>query len=468
MVVWGGDEYPMYASTRPPGAQFGSPERLPNAGHPQRLRFDGSGRAVLLYQGVCSPCRPWVAFAPAGGGFGRGVPLAPQAALWDMDLALTSAGDGLAVWEASGDDLPGGKEVDGAELRSTGEVGPAFRVAVEDDLNPGVRAGLTPSGLAIVGWIDRPSEDLLVPNRAVVSVRPPGGVFSPPRVVSPPGGAGDAVRIAVNESGHAVVGWGARGFPVMLSRVTPDGRVLPPVSLSGRSKGGEPAIALGRTGRAVATWWELEGNSYRQLARSSNGKRLGAISTLASAPAYLRTHSRRACERRARTLRETDTVRVYVDPVYGETVACFKPSFLQVGLDNPDERDRVLHPIAIRGPLVAYAVRTRSRGTLIRVVDMRMRDVAPRFGFSKTADRRNKYAEVTDIAITSTGAAAWIACRADPCARRSPHVVMRVPPGRNPQSLESSRHIASRSLRVDGNTLTWTSNGKKRTARLGP
>jgi hypothetical protein len=188
----------------------------------------------------------------------------------------------------------------------------------------------------------------------------------------------------------------------------------------------------------------------------------------------------------AKTLLQGRDTRVYKRPLRGaarpfQLLACTRgaePTFL----DEP--RDNVyafgVPAIAVAGPLVGFAqVALDDEGTgfetNVFLLDLRSPD-EPVAGAPASAAAAA--AKVGSVVVRRSGGIAWVACpetdsvpigrRAPSCVRRGAlDRVYRLNAGtKRPQLLDKGRSIDPSSLRSRGSSVTWVSNGRRRSAAL--
>jgi hypothetical protein len=155
-----------------------------------------------------------------------------------------------------------------------------------------------------------------------------------------------------------------------------------------------------------------------------------------------------------------------------------EPTFLD------DPRDNVyafgVPAIALAGPLVGYAQTGLDEegadfDTSVVVSDLRQPDRLVAFA---PASRVAPLAKVGSLVLRRSGGMAWIACPEtdpEPIGDRSPSCVRRGALDRvyrlnagtkRPQLLDKGRSIDPSSLRSRGSSVTWVSNGRRRSAAL--
>jgi len=132
--------------------------------------------------------------------------------------------------------------------------------------------GVDAQGGAVVAWVGfapttGSSGETTYVDAVQVSVRPPGGAFSPPQPISDL--RTDVTRdvaLAVGRRGDAALVWRAvdeerTGTPIVVSRRSAGGTFGHPVAVSGSRGGRDAAVAVGGDGSVLVTW--IEGSGRR-------------------------------------------------------------------------------------------------------------------------------------------------------------------------------------------------------------
>jgi hypothetical protein len=190
------------------------------------------------------------------------------------------------------------------------------------------------------------------------------------------------------------------------------------------------------------------------------------------------------------TLRKSERVRVY-RARNETTVGCLLASGERTNLDfRPYLVAYPVPAISIAGPLVGFALEgqadpnMRDDDTYINVIDLRTGEFPAGFtskGPPFAVSRPNTYdGKVGSVKLKRNGAIAWIACRTrvnpvadygDPrpsCVRAGAFdEVHKLDAGADdPKLLDQGRSIDPRSLRRHGSKITWTNDGRRRSATL--
>lgn len=147
-------------------------------------------------------------------------------------------------------------------------------------------------------------------------------------------------------------------------------------------------------------------------------------------------------------------------------------------LDDPPISRVFLPPVLkIRGNLIAYAEVTDD--TDIEAVDITLLDLAD--DAPARSVQAGGYVKIASLRLTAGGTVAWIACqttfppelrngKGTKCYRtgRQAYVAKAVPTGDDLKftELDRGRTITPSSLRLNGRTLSWKKEGRRRTARL--
>ena len=194
-----------------------------------------------------------------------------ESAAEQTPVAIDAAGNSTVVWAA--DEQSGGglrvrtRSASGtwspeAQLPAVGVYRPALAVAAD--------------GSAVLTWRQSPKPDSN-DTQIAVSVRPRGGQFGPPVVVSGADRTAAAPVVATNDRGDAVVAWietHAERFSIHAVFRRGSGAFGTPRKLS-RIEGASPAVAVTQGGRMVLAWTDNQTARAEARIRSASG-RLGA------------------------------------------------------------------------------------------------------------------------------------------------------------------------------------------------
>jgi hypothetical protein len=265
------------ASVRPAGGAFSEPavvspqavaagERATLAG----VAIDAAGEAIVAWDHEAAEHEiVEAASRPPGGSFSAGQEVNPPLAAGEdavsPDLAVDAAGDLTVVWvlatastdvvEAS--DLSGGLFSAPVALSEAGEKSFLPEIAT------------SPGGVTTVIWQRAEESNGVIQGRTRSG---PGAGFSPPEDVSTAGaGAVFGPRLAINESGEAIVAWSGSGGLEEVVRASirkPGGGFGPATEISASGPGAMlPAAALDSAGDATVLWPRSNGaNNIIQFA----------------------------------------------------------------------------------------------------------------------------------------------------------------------------------------------------------
>ncbi|MEA2304624.1 MAG: hypothetical protein QOH43_1904 [Solirubrobacteraceae bacterium] len=178
-------------------------------------------------------------------------------------------------------------------IRDPGEGGFGRPVTLADPQANGVRhpaVAISSAGDTVVAWdTGTRATHLNVQGRIAVAVRPRGGGFGPPRIVTT--SVAGAPAVGIGDDGRAVVAW-ERGHRVEAVGIGADGH-LGTVKAVGKLRSAQtnPSVAVAPSGRAVVAWAD----------RSS--RREGLVYAAARAPRGVFGHAQRL-----RTVPQTRTV----------------------------------------------------------------------------------------------------------------------------------------------------------------
>jgi hypothetical protein len=175
---------------------------------------------------------------------------APRASASSADVAMSPAGDVIAVWRRA--------RIVQAAIRPAGGTFSEhvdLTVAGEDSSKPQVAIAETGESIAV--W-EKPAGD--GSWRVQAAVRPASGSFSAPVDLSVAGEDGFDPQVAMDRAGAAVAVWQSdnnRGVVVQAAARPAGGSFSAPVDVSTEGRAFNPQVAIDEAGAAVAVW-EIE------------------------------------------------------------------------------------------------------------------------------------------------------------------------------------------------------------------
>jgi hypothetical protein len=142
----------------------------------------------------------------------------------------------------------------------------------------GLRLAVSPAGAIAIAWLQKDPSSLIDPNQfsVVASVRPAGGGFSAPHVVSPSplvaGNNSSEPQLAIDEVGGVTAIWhyfDGTGSVIQTARRVAGGEFETPQTLTADAdEAFSPDVAVAPDGDTVAVWSQLDGLD-RRIAESS-------------------------------------------------------------------------------------------------------------------------------------------------------------------------------------------------------
>ncbi len=269
VVTWSDALGRPHAVFRTPDGGWGEPQRLSEApGTTPALGVGADGTAVAAWRqelptgddAILAAIR-----APRGRfGLPQLVATGGGIGVFGPVVAVSHEGDAAIAWSGECDPFdPDQREpAEASILTSVPFTDPPRYVWGSPERIPGSEC--PDAGVRIA--MDRRGTVAVVINGAVgrstirASVRPPGGAFSAAERISNAGHTSDFAELGMTARGKAIVVWqvytnGARG--VWASARPPRGEFTPPRRISARGLNGLHALAVGRSGHAVAVWQSL-------------------------------------------------------------------------------------------------------------------------------------------------------------------------------------------------------------------
>jgi hypothetical protein len=244
-----------------------------------KVAVDARGDAVAVWASVgLSGWTVQSAYRPAGGTWGKAVPLEPQRqGTAAPDVVLDSSGRAVAVWAST---AGAGWRVNGASRGADGVWSDAMALS-GPDLSGSVapQLGLDGSGNVTAVWSRSIGTSTVIESATRDAGR---GAWSAPRQISPIGPDALAPLIAVNKRGDAVLVWTSSdpsGLGVKAA-YRKRGKDWGPPSVLAVFGPFTPQVGLDSRGDAVAVWSHS----------TSGGSRVQAASLLAGSTSWSQAH----------------------------------------------------------------------------------------------------------------------------------------------------------------------------------
>jgi hypothetical protein len=268
-AVWqstGGLDPVIEASARPAGGAFSAPQTLsdPSAySMSPDVAADMQGDAVAVWlHSDGANMRVQAAYRPAGGSFG-----APQTLsavgyeAREPRVAMNGAGDAVIVWSlASGltEKLQASSAAPGGTFGEPADLTPFTTVASVP------RVALDSHGNALAVWDGWDGSNIRIED----ALRPAGGSFGAPQLLSPAGYNADTPQVAFDSAGDALAVWRFDGSPASTieSAYRPaDGEFGPAQTASAPSSqpAQAPQVAFDGQSDGVVAWQQSDGTELR-------------------------------------------------------------------------------------------------------------------------------------------------------------------------------------------------------------
>jgi len=277
VVTWTQNQSEAWANTWTPGAGWGAPEVLDNivnsAGGPTvALDASGAGAAVWLEPAPFPATDDTLqtrAYAP-GVGWGMRTPIPLQQATEIRDLPVIAAQANGRAYVAWSQDINTGISLFAAWTDGTPPS--AWNTELVDTLSPPARnpdLAVTASGTAFLVWDQavNAGEPLKIWARRRPDSNALGAWEAPIRLDVDTGGDAQNARVAVDDSGNAVVVWeqtDTMRFSVWANRyVAGSGWGAPQLLETADDEAVKPQIAMNPGGEAFAVWTRNEGGHPR-------------------------------------------------------------------------------------------------------------------------------------------------------------------------------------------------------------
>jgi plastocyanin len=235
------------------------------------VAIDDAGNTVLAWerQDIISHNVELATRSP-GGNFTAPVTLSPASTI--PRVAMTSAGEAIAFWRHF--DVNSGDYVLQVSSRPPGGSfsTPVDVSASETNAQPqGLRLAVNAAGDIALAWVQKDPDSLVDPEQFSVraSIRPAGGSFSTPEIISPlplvVGNSAGTPRVALDGAGNTTAVW--RYFDgtnqVIQAATRPAGGAFSgpiPLTTDG-ADAGSPDVAMDAVGDAIAVWVRSDGSN---------------------------------------------------------------------------------------------------------------------------------------------------------------------------------------------------------------
>ena len=223
-------------------------------------------------------------------------PIQLSSAATEPDVAITAAGEAVVVWRHfevnTGDyEIQVSSRPPGGTFSAPVEVSQAdTKAAVQ-----GLRIAVNPSGAVALVWIQKEPSSAIDPEQfsVLASVRPSGGTFSTPTIVSPmpltPGANASNPSIAIDAGGDVRAAWeyfDGTNYLIQTASRPAGGDFSSPQSITGEGEEAfGPELAVDSSGAATVVWdrfIEKETSYTVQAASAAPGGSFGAATDLSS------------------------------------------------------------------------------------------------------------------------------------------------------------------------------------------
>ena len=215
---------------------------------------------------------------PAGGAWSGPVDLSAGGGnALEPQVAIDGSGNAVAVWSRSNGSRT---VVQAAVMGAGGAWSPAVDLSDAERNASAPQVAVDPAGNAVAVW----SRFNGLNDIVQAASRRAGGAWSGPVDLSVGGGNAGQAQVAIDGSGNAVAVWsrydGANFIVQSSARAAGGGWSSPPTDLSAAGgPAGEPQVAVGGGGEAVAVWSRNDGANLivQSAARAGGGAWSGAV-----------------------------------------------------------------------------------------------------------------------------------------------------------------------------------------------
>ena len=461
-------------SIRPVGGSFSAPAIIPGAiVYRLTVVLEADGGALFIGNGPPGgpTSKAYAVYKKPDGTFEQPVALDPVTSVGVTGIAANRRGDVLIAWCEKG-------KVLARERPAGGTFGAPEIVATGDDIVCGdVQAAINDSGDAAITF-----DSWLV-------TRTHGGAFGPRQPRPPaPDTFPTAERLAMNERGDLAIAWvepirrvmglyrpagGALGPPMLLG-------VAPFLIHGGREPPLRPALSLDGAGTATVVWEDSDGERIGIRARRFGAAGLGSPETVTTLPAYVQEAPPEACVPPGFSVVARSGRAVVVQGKSPPGLAgCLLARGVLLPPQSPGSFTYAELPlrVAVAGPFSAIVLRAYGHG--YSVTDIAISDLRDEWsGQSRNWPALSPagIAAVPALRLKRDGSAAWIACPPGTkgargyCRRGSKRIKQVYAFGLSrdvPGLVGHGAKIDPASLRIGTDRVWWRNGGRRRSAPLG-
>jgi hypothetical protein len=516
---FGGPPAEEYASVKPPGGEFGPPQRLSDANQIEETQVDMNPRGDAIVAWLePGPGVARYSIRPAGGTFSAPATV-PGGIVGGLTVVLEA--DGGALFLGSGSSGGGSPKAYSIYRRPDGTF--EQPVALDPVAGPGIAANRR--GDVLIAWPEK--------GRVLARERPAGGSFGAPETVATGddilGGdvqaalndSGDAAiafdpswlvmrthggsfgprqprppvpaafptteRLAMNERGDVAIAWVEPTRRVMAAYRPAGGTLSPPMLLGvapfflhgGREPPLSPALSLDGAGTGTVVWEDSDGETIGIRARRFGAAGAASPETVTTLPAYVQEAPPEACVPAGFTVLARSGRAVMVQ---GNSAPYLAGCLLARGILLPPQAvgsfTGVPLPlrVAVAGPFSAIVLTASGHhysATVISISDLRDEwSGQSREGPASLAGT----ATVPVLRLKRDGSAAWIACAPGTkrargyCRLGSKRIKQVYAFGLSrdvPKPVGYGPKIDPASLRIGTDRVWWRDGGRRRSAPLG-
>jgi hypothetical protein len=460
-------------SIRPTGGTFSVPAIIPGAITDHlTVVLEADGGALFIGNGPSSGnlLRAYSVYRRPDGTFEQPVALDPASGL--AAIAANRRGDVLIAWGEKG-------KVLARERPAGGSFGAPEIVATGDDILGGdVQAALNDSGDAAITF-----------DPSWLVMRTHGGAFGPRQPRPPvPDAFPTTERLAMNERGDVAIAWVEPIRRVMAVYRPAGGALSPPMLLGvapffihgGREPPLWPALSLDGAGTGTVVWEDTDGETIGIRARRFDAAGPGSPETVTTLPAYVQEAPPEACVPPGFSVLARSGRAVVVQGNSPPFLAgCLLARGVLLPPQSPGSFTYAQLPlrVAVAGPFSAIVLRASGHG--YSVTDISISDLRDEWsGQSRDWPALSPVgiATVPVLRLKRDGSAAWIACppgkkRARGACRQGSKRIKQVYAfglsRDTPILVGQGSKIDPASLRIGTDRVWWRDGGHRRSAPLG-
>jgi PKD domain-containing protein len=267
-AIWRETDSPndhVVAAIRPAGGNFNSPQTLDTFGANPDVGMDANGNAVAAWIDG-STGHVQFSRAAAGAPFASGLDIPGQTTnAVEFSLGVAPDGEAVCAWRT-------GSGISVSFAPPGAGFGAPQDFAVGNPSDPQV--AIAPTGETLLAFIDGAPD----PHVVRAAVRPPGGTFGSPTVVSPTDESPEGVSVALNDSGNGIVAWPSliESMPGPVFTGKPEAVFVTPGGFSSKhdiadatDSVSELATAIGPSGLVTALWTSTTSGNESLLAATA-------------------------------------------------------------------------------------------------------------------------------------------------------------------------------------------------------